>query len=472
MLRSQSGGLVHALALDEYLFIKFTAVIWYIFIMEKDALEIIIILQDAGYEAYFAGGYVRDKLLGLESHDIDIVTSAEPEKIEKLFDKTVPIAKKFGIIFVVLSAKNYEVATFRKEAGYLDARRPSEVHFTNAKEDATRRDFTINGLFYDPIAKKTIDFVGGVEDIKKKTIRFIGNANERIEEDNLRLMRAIRFKIVLGFQYEDATFKSVRVNANLIKNVSSERIRDELNKILICQNRHIGLVELSESGLLGFVIPELEKLKGVPQPIEYHHEGDCFTHTYLALKSLPKDAPLHLSWAVLLHDIAKPQTLIKEDGKIIFHDHAQISAEVAKKILERLKFSRVEINDICWLIENHMKIGDIDKMRPGKAYEFLLDSKFSDLIELARSDALGTYPQNTHLVEGLEKKLTQAREHKNKLVSNARKDLITGDDLIKFGFKPGKKFKEILDNIRDQVLQGKIINKDAAKSYILENYKK
>ena len=440
--------------------------------MLKDAIKIVKTLQNAGYQAYFAGGYVRDKLLDVESHDIDIVTSAKPERIEKLFEKTVPIAKKYGIIFVVLNDKNFEVATFRKEAGYLDARRPSEIHFTDAKEDATRRDFTINGLFYDPIAKKTIDFVGGVEDVKKKTIRFIGNPNERIEEDNLRLMRAIRFKITLKFQYDKDSFEAVRAKATKIKNVSQERIRDELNKIMSSSNRHIGLVELSESKLLQFIIPEAEMLKGVPQPIEYHHEGDCFTHTYLALKSLPEGSSLHLSWAVLLHDIAKPQTLQKNNGRILFHDHAQVSAEIANKILTRLKFSRVEINDICWLVSNHMKIGDIDKMRPSKAYDFLLDEKFPDLIKLARADSLGTYPQNTSLVKELENKLARAHKYKEQLKTQKQENLITGDDLIELGYKPGQKFQEILSVVRDQALQGKIRGKEEAKTFVLKTYKK
>lgn len=440
--------------------------------MEKDALKIVETLQLANHKAYFAGGFVRDKLMGINSHDIDIATSARPEEIEKLFEKTVPIAKKYGIIFVVLNEKNYEVATFRKEAGYLDARHPSVVHFTDEKEDATRRDFTINGIFFDPINKKMIDYVGGVEDIKKKTIRFIGNPNERIAEDNLRLLRAIRFKITLGFQYEKLTFEAVRASANKIQNVSAERIRDEINEILKSQNRHVGLVELSESALLNFIIPEIEKLKGVPQPIEYHHEGDCFTHTYLALKSLPSDASLHLAWAVLLHDIAKPQTLQKENGRIIFHDHAQVSAQVARKILERLKFSRIEINDICWLVENHMKIGDIDKMRPNKAYDFLTDNKFPDLIELARADSLGTYPQNTGLVESLVRKVAEAREYKNQLKIKNQKNLITGDDLIELGLTPGENFKGILEQVRDLVLQGKIKNKNEAVDFIKKNYKK
>lgn len=440
--------------------------------MLQDALQIVKTLQNAGYGAYFAGGYVRDKLLGIKSHDIDIVTSARPEEVEKLFDKTVLIAKKFGIIFVVLNGKSFEVATFRKEAGYLDARRPSEIHFTNAKEDAIRRDFTINGLFYDPIAKKTIDYIGGVEDIKKKTIRFIGDPQERISEDNLRLMRAIRFKIVLGFQYDDLTFKSVRANAALIKNVSAERIRDELNKILVSPNRHIGLIELSESGLLSFIIAELEKLKGVPQPIEFHHEGDVFTHTYLALKSLPKDAPLHLSWAVLLHDIAKPQSLIREGSRIIFHDHAKIGAQMAQKILERLKFSRLEINDICWLIGNHMKIGDIAKMRPNKAYDFLLNPRFQDLIKLTTADSMGTYPRNTSLVDELEKDVKNAKSQREKMSENKKTDFITGDDLIAQGLKPGGSFKEILEATKDAILNGEIKNKQEGIDFIKNKFLK
>lgn len=439
--------------------------------VENQAKKIVEKLQQEGYVAYFAGGYVRDMLLGLKSKDIDIVTSAEPQEIEKLFKNTVPVGKKFGVILVLAGKLKFEVATFREDVSYEDKRRPTAVRFADEKADAMRRDFTINGLFFDPIGKIIIDHVGGKEDIKKKVIRFIGDPEERIEEDHLRLVRAIRLKITLGFQYSQETFNAIRSNSEKIRDVSSERIRDELNYVIISKNRHIGLVELSESGLLANIIPEVELLKGVPQPIEYHHEGDVFTHTYLALKSLPEDAPSYLCWAVLLHDIGKPQTLTHIKKRIVFHNHAEVSAQIAKKILQRLKFTRFAIFDICWLIDNHMKIGIVDKMRPGKRNSFLLDPKFKDLIKLATADSLGTYPQNLDLIKKLKNEVELAVKIRDKAQSAKKKPLIDGDDLIKIGLFPGSEFKIILEDVEDKRIENILKTKDEAIKYVKERYK-
>jgi len=438
--------------------------------MRKNAVEIVKKLQDSGFEAYFAGGAVRDILLGKEPKDIDIATSAHPKEIEKLFEKTIPLGRQFGIITVVLDDYSYEVATFRSESDYEDNRRPSKITFSSAEQDAIRRDFTINGLFLNPTNNKIIDFVGGQEDIKKKTIRFIGSPQERINEDHLRLVRAIRLKTSLAFQYAPVTFEAVRENAHLIKNVSAERIRDELNLILKSDNRHQGFIELSESSLLKYVIPEIEEMKGVPQPDVFHKEGDVFVHTYLALKALPEDAPSYLAWAVMLHDVAKPETLIKEK-RIIFHNHAQESAKLAKNILERLKFPKFETYDICWLIENHIRIADIEKMRPNKALEFVLDPKFNDLIKLAQADAKGTYPVRDEFIADLKQYVEKAIRFKEEKQHLKETRLLTGDDLIEMGIKPGEKFKEILDEIDSLKVEGKLKSKEEAKNYVLKNLK-
>lgn len=299
--------------------------------MKKEATQVVKVLKESGFEAYFAGGCVRDILMLKDPRDIDIATSAKPEEVEEIFEKTYPVGKKYGTILVRSGNYQFEVTTFRKEGRYKDGRRPSVVTFTSAREDALRRDFTINGVFYNPLSNSFIDYVGGQEDIKKRVVKFIGNPEDRINEDRLRLIRAIRFKVTLGFQYSRETFEAVRAQADQIKNVSPERLRDELNKIIESENRHLGLVELSESKLLKHIIPELEEMKGIPQPEDYHHEGDCFTHTYLALKSLPKQSPVYLCWAVLLHDIAKPDTIGKTDGRISFNDHASRSAKIDRK---------------------------------------------------------------------------------------------------------------------------------------------
>lgn len=435
------------------------------------ATRIVKKLRDSGFEAYFAGGCVRDTLLSRESKDFDIATSAKPPQVKALFAKSVDIGEKFGTIVVIELGQNFEVTTFRIESGYSDKRRPDNVEFTTAEEDAKRRDFTINAMFYDPIKKSLIDYVGGENDIKKNILRFVGNAQERIDEDHLRLLRAVRFKVTLGFQYSTDTYEAVRKNANLISSVAKERVRDELNLIFSSFNRHIGLVELSESGICQNIIPEVELLKGVPQPYEYHHEGDVFTHTYLALRSLAKDEASYLCWATLLHDIAKPQTLIREGGRIIFHDHAQKSAEMAKDILKRLKFPNFEIETICYLIDNHMRIGDIGKMRPFKRMNFLLDPRFPSLIELARADCMGTYPVNTTLIKMMELDRENALLEKE-IAQKVKKsgNLITGDDLIAKGLEPSNKFADYLAEANDLVVDGKITKTEALET-IAQKYK-
>ena len=440
--------------------------------MIKTATKIVEKLQHEGFEAYFAGGYVRDLLLERQSSDIDIVTSANPEEVESLFNTTHPIGKQFGVILVVEDNKSFEVTTFRKEHGYEDKRRPSKVSFTTAKNDALRRDFTINGMFYNPVNNKVIDYVGGQEDVKKKVIRFIGDPLQRIEEDHLRLVRAIRLRTTLGFQYDAKTFEAVRSLSQLIKGVSSERIRDELNKIMASHLRHQGLVELSESALLKHLIWEIDALKGIPQPIEYHHEGDVFTHTYLALKSLPADCPSHIAWAVMLHDIGKAKTLKNLNGKIVFHGHAAISSRMARSILERLRFSTYEINNICYLVENHMTIGDIAKMRPAKKYAFLLHPWMKDLIDVARADAAGTYPPNQELVKQIEGYLEEALAWKRQKEQCTDLKIFSGDDLIKLGFVPGEKFKEILETVQDEIVDGHIKTNSKARELVLERFKK
>jgi poly(A) polymerase len=427
-------------------------------------------LQDNGFEAYFAGGCVRDMLLSRESNDYDIATSAKPGEVKKLFERTVSIGEKFGTIIVIESGLNFEVTTFRVESNYSDNRRPDSVSFTSAKEDAARRDFTINAMFFDPVKNSLIDYVGGEEDIKKNILRFVGVAQDRIEEDHLRLLRAVRFRVTLGFQYSDDTFAAIRKNSALINSVAKERVRDELNLIFSSANRHSGLVELSESGVCQQILPELELLKGVPQPREYHGEGDVFTHTYLALKALDKNAPGYLCWATLLHDISKPQTIIREGSKIIFHDHAQKSSEMTKDILKKLKFPNFEIETICWLVDNHMRIGDISKMRPYKRMGFLLDHRFESLIELARADCMGTYPVNTTLVSMMELDREKAlgEQAKAQMIKKSGR-ILTGNDLISAGFEPSKRFAVYLEDANDLIADGQM-NKNEALNYVIKKY--
>lgn len=438
--------------------------------MIKTAKEIVKKLQENGFEAYFAGGYVRDLLLGIKSSDIDIVTSAKPDQIESIFSNTHPVGKQFGVMLVAEKGLTFEVATFRRESAYMDHRRPSKVEFTDAKEDALRRDFTINGMFYDPVASRVIDYVGGEDDVKKRVIRFIGDPKERIEEDHLRLVRAIRFKATLGFQYDSQTFDAIRGNAKKIIGVSLERLRDELNKILSCKLRHQALIELSESKILEYLLPEVEKLKGVPQPMEYHHEGDVFTHTYLALKSLDSNSPSHIAWAVLLHDIGKPQTLKIVNQKITFHGHAQKGAKITQDILKRFKFPSYETKLISYLVENHMKLGDIPKMRPSKRYDFLLNPWMNDLILLAKADASGTYPPNLIMIKAVKNSVDEALEWKKQKQKQTDLKIFDGDDLISLGFNPSVKFQEILSQVKDKIVNGEISTKEEAIQYVKNTF--
>lgn len=439
--------------------------------MQKNAIKIIKRLQDEGYEAYFAGGSVRDLILGKDPKDIDIATSANVDQIQKLFPDNIAVGKQFGVILVRSEDHNYEVATFREEGPYLDGRRPSFVNFSSAEDDAKRRDLTINGLFYDPIHKKILDYIGGQDDIENKIIRFIGNPDERIKEDNLRLLRAIRFKTTLDFSYSSGTFKAIKKNSELIKNVAVERVREEINQIFKCGLRSEGLDDLVLSGITTYLVPEIDALKGVAQPKEYHHEGDVYTHTYLAVKSLPQHSPSYLVWAVLLHDIGKPNTFSKQNDRIIFHDHAQFSAVLAEKILRRLKFPNYEIETICWLVGNHMKIVQIPQMRPVKQMNLLLDHRFPDLIKLCEADARGTYPINLSMIRQMQHELEEAKSRAGEMEKiKIKTKLFTGDDLIKLGLSPSHLFKDILDDVNDRIITGRITTKEQVKKYVTDNY--
>ncbi len=276
--------------------------------MKKTALQIVKKLQKAGHQAFWVGGCVRDILMGKTPKDFDIVTSATPDEVEKLLKKTIPVGKKFGVMLAVENGHHFEIATFRTEKGYKDARRPDKVFWAKAEDDAKRRDFTINSLFYDPVTKKVKDFVSGQKDIKNKILRFIGPADKRIQEDHLRILRAIRFKNTLGFKFDPKAKQALQKNANLVISVSGERIRNELNKMLADSSRLQSLQDLDNLGILKHILPELENCKGAEQPPQFHSEGDVFVHTLIAVKNLPAKCKLSVVWAVLLHDIGKPAT--------------------------------------------------------------------------------------------------------------------------------------------------------------------
>src|SRR5882672_3868914 len=317
-------------------------------------------LQEAGFPAFWVGGCVRDVLLGREPGDYDIATAALPEQIEKLFRRTIAVGRKFGVMVVVEGRRQFQVATFRAEADYRDGRHPEQVTFGDAMADARRRDFTVNGLFFDPVGKKLHDWIGGEADLRAKTIRTIGSPGERFAEDHLRLLRAARFAAQLGFQIETETCAALKANASKIRGVSAERIREELHKLFSPPHGSRGLELLRQSGLLEQVLPELVATVACEQSPDFHPEGTVFKHLRLMLELLPPAADPSLPWAILLHDVAKPLTAAKdpETGIIHFYGHEKVGAEMAEKILERLRFPRKEIERVVTAVRCHMQFKD------------------------------------------------------------------------------------------------------------------
>lgn len=414
-------------------------------------------LRDSGHEAYFAGGSVRDMLLGLEPHDIDIATSALPQEVEKLFPRTVAVGAQFGVIIVLEDDAEIQVATFRHDGSYQDGRHPTGVTFTNAEEDAKRRDFTINGLFYDPIKKEVFDYVNGRDDLSKKIIRAIGNPHERFAEDKLRLLRAIRFATTLNFEIDPETWKAVCELAPKILVVSAERIRDELQKILLSPHRLRGFDLLDQSGLLRILLPEIEKLKGCEQPPEFHPEGDVFVHTRIMLQMLPEKASLPLVLSVLFHDIGKPATrTVDENGKMRFYAHDQVGTKMAEKILKRLRFSNEVIEAVLPAVRLHMSFKDTKKMRLSTLRRMMARPTFEDELELHRVDCASSHG----LLDNYDFLQQQKEEFANQpLIPPA---LVTGQDLIALGLKPGPAFGKILQAVKDAQLENKISTREEA----------
>jgi poly(A) polymerase len=431
------------------------------------ATEIVSRLQKAGSAAFWVGGCVRDFLLGREPQDFDIATDAMPEQVEKLFRKTIPVGKKFGVIIVIEGGHQFQVATFRAEADYQDGRRPEKIVFANAEADASRRDFTVNGLFYDPLTQKIHDWIGGEKDLRAKIIRTIGAPEERFGEDHLRMLRAVRFAAQLNFEIEPKTFAAVKSLAPKIKLISAERIRDELLKLFRPPHAARGLVLLRESGLLEHILPELAATIICDQSPDFHPEGSVFNHICLMLEKLPVGADASLPWAVLLHDIAKPVTAERDaaTGKIHFYGHEKVGADMAEEILRRLKFSNREIEEIITAVRHHMQFKDVKQMRKATLRRLLLRETFPLELELHRLDSLGSHGDLEHyqfLVQHAEELKHQPQ---------IRPPLLTGDDLIKLGLKPGREMGALLAEIRELQLADELKTPRAAKTWLKKRIK-
>ncbi|MBI4397690.1 MAG: CCA tRNA nucleotidyltransferase [Candidatus Omnitrophica bacterium] len=429
------------------------------------ALNIVKTLRKAGFEALWAGGCVRDLLMRKEPHDIDIATSAHPETIERIFPKTIPVGKQFGVILVEEEGGMFEVATFRTEGEYRDGRRPESVTFANPERDALRRDFTVNALFYDPIEKKIMDFVDGERDVWAKVIRAVGSPYARFEEDKLRILRAVRFAANLDFTIEPETWRAVRELAHKIHQVSQERLREELMKIFTRPNAGKGLLLLDESGLLQEILPEISAMKGVEQSPEYHPEGDVFIHTKLLLDKLEKPDPV-LAFSALLHDVGKPRAVTRDERGVHFYEHEKIGAVMSQEMLRRLRFSNKEIDEVSACVANHMKFAHVREMREGKLKRFMASPTFSTEMELHRIDCLSSHGKldNYHF---LQKKISEIPEEDLK-----PKPLVSGHDLIKIGFKSGPEMGKILTALYDAQLEGTITTYDEALEWAKKNKNK
>lgn len=435
-----------------------------------DAAGIVTQLRSAGYEAYWVGGCVRDLLLRRTPKDFDVATNATPEQIEQLFPNNHPVGKAFGVILVTTPSGTVEVATYRSEEGYSDNRRPDQVRWTTAKGDVARRDFTVNGLLYDPVSQEVVDYVDGQRDLALGLIRAIGDPATRFAEDPLRLLRAIRLKNALGFQYDQATYQALRASAALIRHISSERIGDELSRMLGHASRVAAVRDLDQVGLLELLLPEVAATKGTPQPREFHQEGDVFEHLLRSLAAVPADGPSFLAWAALLHDVAKPQVLRYPapgtSGRITTYGHAKQSAAVARRILTRLRQPATEIEVVTWLIAHHMSLAHIEQLRPAKQEQFVLDPRFPWLLELHHADAAGALPVDLSMYTknvALYKRMKAAHERQ---IATTPPRLLTGYDLIALGIPAGERIAQLLESVRNAQLEGRITTKHDALEYV------
>jgi poly(A) polymerase len=428
---------------------------------ESIALAIVRRLQGAGFVAFWVGGCVRDFLLGREPGDYDIVTSALPEQIEGLFKRTIPVGRKFGVIVVLEGGRQYQVATFRAEADYQDGRRPGRVAFGDAEADARRRDFTVNGLFYDPVRKELHDWVGGEADLRARIIRTIGAPGERFGEDHLRLLRAVRLAAQLGFSIEAGTFAALKANAAKIKTISAERVREELVKLFRPPHAARGLDLLRESGLLEQVLPEIAATVACEQSPDYHPEGTVFKHLRLMLQHLPPNADPSLPWAVLLHDVAKPVTASAdpETGSVHFYGHEKIGADMAEVILERLRFPRKQIEEVVKAVRCHMQFKDALQMRKATLRRLVMRSTFALELALHRLDCLGSHGR----LDVYDFLAAQARQLEEQ--PQIRPPLLKGDDLIALGMSPGPALGALLAEIREKQLEDELTTKAEARKW-------
>ncbi len=429
---------------------------------ERDfATDIVRQLRGAGFQALWAGGCVRDRLLGLEPHDYDVATDARPEQVQRLFRRTVAVGASFGVVEVLgprtpAGPLKVQIATFRSDGAYSDGRHPDAVVFSSPEEDARRRDFTINGMFFDPLEGRLIDYVGGEDDLRKRVLRAIGDPFERFAEDKLRMLRAVRFATRFGLALDPATADAIRAMAGQITVVSAERIAEELRKLLTDPRRAEGMRLLDAVGLLAPVFPELVPTRGLPQGPPAAPTGDLWGHTLKVLELLGRDVSFPLALAALLHDVGKPRVVGRTPERYTFHGHEHVGERMAHDIGLRLKLSNAERERVEWLVRMHIYLCDAPRMKRSKLKPVLVHPGIRELLALHRADALACGRDTEH-VEFCERCL---REWPPEELNPS--PVLTGDDLRALGLPPGPQYKRLLDAVRDAQLEGAVRTKEEA----------
>ncbi|MHC5210032.1 MAG: CCA tRNA nucleotidyltransferase [Planctomycetota bacterium] len=419
-------------------------------------------LRGAGHRAVFAGGAVRDRLLGIRGGDVDIATSASPGEVQALFQRTILVGAAFGVVKVVRGDRTFDVATFRRDVGVADGRHPEAVEPATLEEDVTRRDFTINGLVEDPWSGEILDLVGGRADLEAGVIRAIGKPEDRFREDGLRMLRGVRFAARFGFTIEPGTFEGMRRGAAGLHRISGERVREELERMLTNPTRRRALELLDETGLLAQFLPEVHVMHGVEQPPDFHPEGDVWVHTCLILDKLPRRVSFELGLGALLHDVGKPPTFRRAEDRIRFDGHVEVGAEMAESICGRLRLSRASTERVVALVRDHLVFKDVPAMRPGRLRRFMATDHFEELLVLYRADCAACH--------GLLTALPPIRAMRRRLKEEALipPPLLRGQDALSLGVPAGPEVGALLREAADLQLEGRLTDRRAALAWLGE----
>ena len=440
--------------------------------MHKTATNIVGTLKDHGFTSYLVGGCVRDLLLGVEPKDYDIATDATPEEIENIFEKTWPIGKSFGVILIEQDQHKFEVATFRQESDYQDGRRPENVSFSTPEKDALRRDFTINGLFYDPLLDKYHDFVGGRKDLEAKILRFIGNPETRVQEDFLRLLRAVRFRHRFELDYDYDTAVALKKHASLVSHIAPERISEELNKIIAHKSRAQAFKDLYYLGSLVYLFPEVEALASTDQPSDHHQEGDALTHTFLVLDNMKEGEDLALYWAAFFHDYAKASCKHWDGERWTYPGHDQMAEVLVAPVIERLKFPKALQKEILWLLHYKPIFESFYDMKLSKRLHYYDQPQFENLLKLEQADLNGCIPEEKAQYEAAVTELKHIQEnweyaHSAGILPSHKPELFTGEEIMEItGIPASAQIGALKAQLREKQMDDEITTRKEAKVWL------